>query len=113
HVPMQGNSGAISAALLQTKLAGYSTYAVRAEVPGAALQEALFWDTGDPYLYLRIDKTSSGPNASIILGGEDHKTGQETQTAERFRALENKIKMLWPDAQMKERWSGQVIETLD
>ncbi len=41
--------------------------------------EALFWDTGDPYDYLRVDRRHD--HDFVIFGGEDHKTGQVEDTS--------------------------------
>lgn len=109
HVPIQGERGTVGAALFQTKLAGYSTYAIEAEIP--AQPEALYWDTNDPYLYIRFDKR--GETNSIIIGGEDHKTGQEADTEGCYQRLVAKLKAKFPLAKLVHRWSGQVIETPD
>jgi glycine/D-amino acid oxidase-like deaminating enzyme len=55
HVPLQGAANLLGASHLQTKLAGYSTYAIGAWLPDQAAPEALWWDTADPYLYLHLD----------------------------------------------------------
>src|SRR5262249_47725345 len=111
HVPLQGLVGTVSAALFQTKLAPHSTYAVGGVVHGQDLPEASFWDTGEPYDYLRIDQ--QGVVKYAILGGEDHKTGQDTDTEARFEALGNRFSALFPGADIDHKWSGQVIETSD
>ncbi len=109
HVPIQGERDTFWAALFQTKVAAYSTYAIEAEVESVA--ESLFWDTGDPYLYYRFDKREG--RSSVILGGEDHKTGQEENTEARYERLERILKETFPKARPKHRWSGQVLETPD
>ncbi len=111
HVPLQGAAGTLSSMLLQTKLAGYSTYAMEAELPEASVPEALWWDTSDPYFYFRTDKV--GDKLRIIAGGEDHKTGQEKNTDASYTALEKRLHALFPTATFLRRWSGQVIETVD
>jgi glycine/D-amino acid oxidase-like deaminating enzyme/Rieske Fe-S protein len=111
HVPLRGSTSAISAALLQTKLAAYSTYAVGAKLAGRHEPEALFWDTADPYLYLRVDRRAGGDY--VILGGADHKTGQEDDTGKPFATLERALHAIWPDAAIDHHWSGQVIESVD
>ncbi len=112
HVPLQGNTGPLSAALFQTKLAAYSTYAIEAPIPAGVLPQMLWWDTSDPYLYLRVDR--QGANDCVILGGEDHKTGQETDTEKCFQRLERKLRTIVPEvAIIGRRWSGQVIESVD
>lgn len=111
HVPLQANTGTLSAALFQTKLAGYSTYAIEARLPAGSAPEVMLWDTADPYAYLRIDRREDGDVA--ILGGEDHKTGQKTDTAVCYQRLEEKLRGLFPQAVIERRWSGQVIESAD
>ena len=109
HVPIQGERGTFGAALFQTKLAGYSTYALEAEIKPMA--ESLYWDTNDPYLYLRFDQR--GDSSFVIIGGEDHKTGQEGNTEARYETLAKILKTTFPTARLKHRWSGQVLETTD
>ncbi len=111
HVPLQGAASMLSSTLLQTKLAGYTTYAVEAELAEEIVPEALWWDTADPYFYFRIDKVDG--RARIIAGGEDHKTGQEEDTDGKYAALEQRVQKLFPSARFLRRWSGQVIETVD
>lgn len=111
HVPLQGTAGMLSSTLLQTKLAGYTTYAIEAELSDITVPEALWWDTADPYFYLRIDKVND--QLRIIAGGEDHKTGQEEDTDSRYLMLEQRIQQFFPSARFLRRWSGQVIETVD
>lgn len=111
HVPLMGEAGLVSAALFQTKLAPYSSYAIGAKIPRGTFPEASFWDTSDPYYYLRIDAKPGTDYA--IFGGEDHKTGQASDTKERFGRLERLLKRLVPHARVDRHWSGQVVETHD
>ena len=83
HVPLMGKSGLVGAVLFQAKLAPYTSYAVGAKVPKGTVPQALFWDTCDPYHYLRVD--GHPRHDYVILGGEDHKTGQEDHTEDCFR----------------------------
>lgn len=48
-----------------------------------------------------------------IFGGEDHKTGQVTDTAGCYRRLEQRLRAIVPDVEVTHHWSGQVIETPD
>ena len=48
-----------------------------------------------------------------IFGGNDHKTGQETQPDACFGELAALLHDLIPDAKIDRQWSGQVIETHD
>jgi glycine/D-amino acid oxidase-like deaminating enzyme/nitrite reductase/ring-hydroxylating ferredoxin subunit len=112
HNPLAGRLGTAAAAILQTHLALYTTYAMAARVP-KPLDTALaaYWDTADPYHYIRVDRDADG--VRLIVGGEDHKTGQESDTRTRFVALEAWLQRLVPSAAITHRWSGQVIETPD
>jgi glycine/D-amino acid oxidase-like deaminating enzyme/nitrite reductase/ring-hydroxylating ferredoxin subunit len=111
HTPLMGKTNVVSASLLQTKLALYTSYAIGGKVPPGILPEAAFWDTADPYHYLRVDRHRGFDY--VILGGEDHKTGQAADTAACFQALDETLKSLVPDVEVTHRWSGQVIETND
>jgi glycine/D-amino acid oxidase-like deaminating enzyme/nitrite reductase/ring-hydroxylating ferredoxin subunit len=111
HNPLMGVAGLTGATLFQSKLALYSSYAVGAKLPSGLLPEASFWDTDDPYYYLRVEKKRDHDYA--IFGGEDHKTGQEKDTQVPYRRLEQRLRQFLPKAKIDHRWSGQVIETSD
>jgi glycine/D-amino acid oxidase-like deaminating enzyme/nitrite reductase/ring-hydroxylating ferredoxin subunit len=111
HNPIMGKAGLIGPTVLQTKLALYTSYAVAARVPRGSVPDALFWDTQDPYGYLRLDRHDDGD--VVIYGGADHKTGQAAATADCFAAVERALRQLIPAADVTEHWSGQVIETND
>jgi glycine/D-amino acid oxidase-like deaminating enzyme/nitrite reductase/ring-hydroxylating ferredoxin subunit len=111
HVPLQGKSGALPAALLQSRLAAFNSYAVAAKLPAETAEESLLWDTSDPYYYLRLE--NRGDFQTAIFGGEDHKTGQQADDAEPFAALTERLHDIFPQAEMTDLWSGQVIETND
>lgn len=94
------------------KQAAYRTYAIAIPNLPGALQKALYWDTHDPYHYIRIQPGEK--HDLLIVGGEDHKTGQENDGLKRFAALERWTKARFPDTgEPSHRWSGQVMETAD
>jgi Rieske Fe-S protein len=101
----------MSATLLQTKLALFTTYAVGARVPKGRIPDGLWWEAGTAYHYLRVARGRD--HDVVIYGGEDHKTGQADRTASCYERLERDLKRLVPGAQPTHRWSGQVIETPD
>jgi glycine/D-amino acid oxidase-like deaminating enzyme/nitrite reductase/ring-hydroxylating ferredoxin subunit len=116
HNPIVGRAGAVSASLLQTKLALYTSYVVSGRVATGSIPDALFWDTSDPYNYLRIDRSPDGNPGNgdvVIYGGADHKTGQVDDTRARFARIEADLERLAPGVTITHRWSGQVIETND
>jgi glycine/D-amino acid oxidase-like deaminating enzyme/nitrite reductase/ring-hydroxylating ferredoxin subunit len=111
HNPLVGISNLASATLFQTKLALYTSYVVAGRVGRGQLPDALFWDTADPYHYLRIEPRRDYD--VVIYGGEDHKTGQSDDTEQCYTRLEDGLRSLVPDIELTHRWSGQVIETPD
>jgi Rieske Fe-S protein len=86
---------------------------------------ALFWDTAEragmetglgpvPYHYVRVAKGDGAENEILIVGGEDHKTGQAEDFEQRFQRLEDWARARWPKAgEVAFQWSGQVMEPVD
>ena len=97
---------------IHTKQAPYMTYVVGARLPRAAVPAVLAWDTGDPYHYIRIAPYDDGD--LLIVGGEDHKSGQAVDAPERHERLEAWTRARFPMAtDFVFRWSGQIMETVD
>lgn len=96
---------------IHTKLAAYRTYAIASRVEPAAAVEGLFWDTDDPYHYTRSQTTSDG--TFLIIGGEDHKTGQQNDTDEPYQRLLDYARSRFGIRSVDYRWSGQIIEPVD
>jgi glycine/D-amino acid oxidase-like deaminating enzyme/nitrite reductase/ring-hydroxylating ferredoxin subunit len=100
---------------IHTKQAAYLTYVIGASVPRGSVTKALYWDTLEPYHYVRLQ--GAGEAAShdlLIVGGEDHKTGQRDDAADRYARLGTWARARFPmmgDVQF--RWSGQVMEPID
>lgn len=111
HTPLMGKTNLLLATLFQTKLFLYSSYVLGGRVPKGSVPDALFWDTADPYNYLRLDARRDFDFA--IFGGKDHKTGQAADTEARYRALQNTLEQVLPQIEITHRWSAQVIETAD
>jgi len=103
---------------IHTKQAPYRTYVIGARVPVGTVFSALHWDTSDPYHYLRLQRVrasdASGDHNVLIVGGEDHKTGQADDMNERFHRLEVWARERFPMIEgIDFRWSGQVVEPVD
>jgi glycine/D-amino acid oxidase-like deaminating enzyme/nitrite reductase/ring-hydroxylating ferredoxin subunit len=112
HNPLGSLHGVLTGALLQTRLALYTSYAIAGTARRGVLADALYWDTGQPYRYCRVTPSATGD--VIIYGGEDHKTGQGPEDAgQPFARLESGVRAFAPDIAVTHRWSGQVIETDD
>ncbi len=95
---------------LHTKLYPYRTYAVAGPLR-SPLETALYYDSKDPYHYIRLQQVDGVPY--VIVGGEDHKVGTEEDTASCFTALEEYTRQHFPVSTLTHRWSGQVIEPAD
>lgn len=98
---------------IHTKQAAYQTYVIGARVPHGSVTKALYWDTPDPYHYLRIHETDKSSDL-LIVGGEDHKTGQADDANRRFGILEGWTRARFPMIESIDyRWSGEVLEPVD
>jgi glycine/D-amino acid oxidase-like deaminating enzyme/nitrite reductase/ring-hydroxylating ferredoxin subunit len=92
---------------VHTLAAAYRTYAIALEETGQH-PEGLFWDTADPYHYTRWQDTAEG--TYLIVGGEDHRVGEEEDTEGCFGALSTYAGEYFGKRPERYRWSGQVIE---
>jgi nitrite reductase/ring-hydroxylating ferredoxin subunit len=98
---------------MHTKQAAYRTYVVGMAVPRGSVPRGLYWDNLDPYHYART-VANGGAMETLIVGGQDHKTGQADDQEARFAALVEWTRRRFPTAgEVTYRWSGQVIEPND
>jgi glycine/D-amino acid oxidase-like deaminating enzyme/nitrite reductase/ring-hydroxylating ferredoxin subunit len=116
------NTPIVSRVIIHARQAPYLTYVIGAQVPRGTVARALYWDTEDPYHYMRVHTLpahavggqGAGPVDVLIVGGEDHKVGQADDAEERWGRLE-----LWARARIPSierivfRWSGEVMEPVD
>ena len=94
------------------QLPAYRTYAIGVRVPKGSVQKVLLWDTADPYHYVRTQEEDGYD--LLIVGGEDHRTGQENDGDARFQNLWKWTSARFPSAEkVLHRWSGQCFETHD
>ena len=97
---------------IHTKQAPYRTYVIAASVPRGGAEDALCWDTADPYHYVRLQPGQA--EDWLIVGGEDHKSGQAHDMDARLARLEAWTRERFPQAgEVHYRWSGQVMEPTD
>lgn len=97
---------------MHTKQAAYRSYAIACALPEGAYPPFLLWDTEEPYHYVRTLR--DGEQDYLIVGGEDHKTGQENDADNRYAALEAWTRRHFPLAgPVARQWSGQIMEPVD
>jgi len=109
--------------VIHSKQAPYATYVIGMRVT-REVKHALFWDTAltaedekqtvgpIPYHYCRFACDEKGD--VLIVGGEDHKSGQASDFEQRFAKLERWTREHFPFvAEITDRWSGQVMEPVD
>lgn len=113
HAVVATNSSISDLVAIHTKTAPYRTYVMTFEIKRGALPDALYWDTEEPYHYVRL-QPGPGQTDYVLVGGEDHKSGRADDADDRFEKLESWSRELIP-ALGKEthRWSGQVLDTID
>lgn len=109
------NSPVHTLVALHTKQAAYRSYVVAGSVPRSSVRKALYWDTESPYHYVRLQTSPERDgNDLLIVGGEDHKTGQEEEPEKRWQRLREWARERFPAfKEVSFRWSGQVMETVD
>ena len=103
---------------IHTKQEAYRTYVIGGQLPVGAVHKALYWDTLDPYHYVRVQNMPAKDDQPaydlLIVGGEDHKTGDSDDGEERFARLEEWTRYRFPMVKEIEFWwSGQVMEPVD
>lgn len=105
--------------IIHTKQSAYRTYVIAARIPRGSLTHALYWDTPHPYHYIRLQEVdplldTRRNEELLIVGGEDHKTGQADDAEERFKRLEEWTRQRFPSiGNIEFRWSGQILEPVD
>ena len=112
------NTPANDRLVIHTKQAAYQTYAIGIAVPAGTVPKALYWDDGDPFHYVRVQQAAPGNSHTahdiLIVGGEDHKSGQADDAEARYAKLEAWTRQRFPMAdKIRYRWSGQVMVSVD
>jgi glycine/D-amino acid oxidase-like deaminating enzyme/nitrite reductase/ring-hydroxylating ferredoxin subunit len=99
--------------LLHAKMEPYRSYVVAMKVPKGSVPYALFWDTEDPYHYVRVVPTGEEDDI-LIIGGEDHKVGRNENHGRLIANLVAWTKERFPMAKdVVTSWSGQIMEPID
>jgi len=109
--------------IIHSKQAPYATYVLAFRVK-EKIEPVLLWDTAQtaekekqmlgpiPYHYIRFARDDD--SQVLIIGGEDHKTGQATDFEARLAKLERWTRDRFPFVgEITDQWSGQVMEPVD
>lgn len=97
---------------IHTKQAAYRSFCIAAPVPKGSVPDALIWDDADPYHYVRLEPGVE--HDLLIVGGEDHKTGQPEPNGTPYAALHTWARVHFPRiGDVSHAWSGQIVEPVD
>lgn len=98
---------------LHGKMAPWRTYVVAGAIDPGAAEDALYWDTAEPYHYVRFGRAADGATV-LIVGGEDHRVGHPALGDERWGRLGEWARQRFPGfGEVRWRWSGQIMEPVD
>lgn len=100
---------------MHTKQAPYHTYVVGMPIAPGSVEPALYWDTEDPFHYVRVlPARNAGDDDVLVVGGEDHKAAHESDCDARWNALQAWARQRFPAARAATwLWSGQVMNSID
>jgi glycine/D-amino acid oxidase-like deaminating enzyme/nitrite reductase/ring-hydroxylating ferredoxin subunit len=97
--------------LLHLRCPAYRSYAMSVKLEDAKYPEGLTYDMYDPYHYYRTQIVDG--ETFLIVGGEDHKTGETINTNKAFLQLESHVRSHFPVVEISHRWSSQYYEPVD
>jgi nitrite reductase/ring-hydroxylating ferredoxin subunit len=91
----------------------YRSYVVGLPLTKGSVHRAQYSDTADPYHYVRL-QTLDDAQDLLLVGGEDHKTGQADDAPDRYEQLELWARERFPvTGTVAYRWSAQTMEPVD
>lgn len=97
--------------LLHLRCSPMRSYAMAVQLTDDAYPEDLSYDMYDPYHYYRTQEVDGQPY--LIVGGNDHRTGDNINTRNCFLQLENHVRQHFNVKKVKFRWSSQYFEPAD
>ena len=96
---------------LQAELRAQRSYVIAVEAPPDAFVNGLFWDTANPYEYIRSYRMPDGAEV-LIIGGKDHETGHNSPQ-EALNALIEFARSRFRLGRVRYYWSAQQYSSSD
>ncbi|RZK48788.1 MAG: FAD-dependent oxidoreductase [Pedobacter sp.] len=90
--------------------APYRSYVIAVKLQSGSYPEQLYYDMQEPYHYWRTHEIDFEPY--LLVGGEDHKTGQGDE-AEAYKNLLDYIKQYYDVKEVSYAWSSQYYVPID
>ncbi|OCT51909.1 gamma-glutamylputrescine oxidoreductase [Cladophialophora carrionii] len=91
----------------------HRTYCIAIRIPKGSVEDCLIYDTADPYKYIRMT-VCDDKDDYMVVGGCDHKVGQEGEWEERYKELEIWTRERFTHAgSVDYKWSGQIFDPVD
>lgn len=76
-----------------------------------SVPDAMYYRPGNPYFSVRPEPTGDG--ATVLVGGQNHRTGHGGDSTERYRTLERQARERFDVESVDYRWSTQDFVSID
>lgn len=100
----------VDPALYFARLSPKRSYVLAARL-NEAPPEGMYYDPSEPYFSVRPRPTAD--ESMVLVGGENHRTGETRDTDERYRRLERRARERFDVASVEYRWSTQDYVSVD
>jgi len=97
--------------LIHLRVEPWRSYAMAFTIQNKKYVQDLVYDMHDPYHYIRSQRIDG--KEYMIVGGEDHKTGDGSNSEASFLRLESYIRKYFNPGKILFRWSSQYFESSD
>ena len=97
--------------ILHFRCAPYRTYVMGFTLKDGNYPDSLVYDLDEPYRYYRTQEIDG--KKYLIAGGEDHKTGEESDTEQPYKNLEAYMRRYFNIDEITYRWSSQYFQSAD
>ncbi|MCE5185886.1 MAG: FAD-dependent oxidoreductase [Planctomycetaceae bacterium] len=109
HLILAGHTSLTGKLSLQSRIFPHMSFVIAAQVEDE-IEDALYWDTHEPYFYTRIASTQE-PRL-LIIGGADRQTGDDKEE-DPFQTLEAYARQRYRVSAVPSRWSHEYFTSAD